>query len=60
MEKNKTFRFKVGDRIFYREEVFTVQKLTEINGWAAYFVNEMDGKVADHEVSAVPVPVFED
>jgi hypothetical protein len=49
-----THRFKVGDRIFFEEEVLTVQGLTEINGHPAYWTNEVSFKVADNKCSNPP------
>jgi hypothetical protein len=50
-----THRFKVGDRIFFEEEVLTVQGLTEINGHPAYWTNEVPFKVSDNKCSIPPV-----
>lgn len=45
--KHTEHRFKVGDQIFFEEEVLTVSQLTFINGWAAYYVAEVSYKIAD-------------
>jgi hypothetical protein len=45
-------RFKVGESVFFQEEVVTIQKLTYINGHPAYFMNEISGKVLDLKVGS--------
>jgi hypothetical protein len=47
--------FKVGDSVFYNEEVFTISQLTRINGYAAYFVKEVSFVIYDYGCSNVPV-----
>lgn len=45
-------RFKVGQQIIFREEVYTITQLTFINSWPAYFVKEDSGKIADIDCSS--------
>jgi hypothetical protein len=54
-----THRFKVGQRIFFEEEVFTITQLTSVNGWPAYFVKEVSYMIFDNQCSIPPVPVTE-
>jgi hypothetical protein len=49
--KHAEHRFKVGDQIFFEEEVLTISQLTFINGWAAYYVTEVSYKIADIDCS---------
>lgn len=55
----RTHRFKVGDQIMFEEETFTISQLTSINGWAAYYVTDVNYKIADVDCSVPPVPVEE-
>ena len=48
------YRFKVGDSVFFNEEVLVIQKPTQINGWPAYWTNELSFPVADHQLSTPP------
>jgi hypothetical protein len=50
-----THRFKVGQQIFFEEEVLIVQGLTEINGHPAYWTKELPFKVADNKCSNPPI-----
>jgi hypothetical protein len=46
------FRFKVGESVVFQEEVLTIQKLTYVNGWPAYFMNEIAGKIPDYDLGS--------
>lgn len=59
MQTINEHRFKVGQQVFFNEEVLTISQLTFINGWAAYYVTEVNYKIPDVDCSVPPVPVEE-
>lgn len=49
-------RFKTGDKVVDGRtgEWITISQFTNLNGWAAYYSHDVNGKIADADCRPVP------